>query len=235
VNITQHSGIVRLNILALMVPRQFVTLLSGHLNWCVMMNVLSLLRAPQTLLWPLVFATTFGGVGASCASPFADGNFATFPLPWSVTVPGEVRQLTAPSTAAQFSLLGKHTVDLIQSFTPPSGGTDYLFFTLSNASGAFVFTPTLIGATNLTLISGSGHAGLFSYSFTPPAVGNVTLDFKFTGTSDDDDKRSLVVLSSVSISAAPGPVPGAGLLSFIGLSLIGLGSAARKRLKPQDT
>jgi hypothetical protein len=37
--------------------------------------------------------------------------------------------------------------------------------------------------------------------------------------------------TAVDITAAPGPPPGSGLLSYIALAMLGLGSAAWKRLR----
>jgi hypothetical protein len=64
-----------------------------------------------------------------------------------------------------------------------------------------------------------------SHTFNAPSAGLYSFTLEYAGVNGPPERLEL--------SQAPGPIPGAGLLSYIALALLGLGSAAWKRLRPQ--
>jgi hypothetical protein len=82
-----------------------------------------------------------------------------------------------------------------------------LFPTLSFDASPYTFS---------NVVFGSGDPNTISFFGTVPSIGEFDI-------------------SNVSVEAAPGPIPGAGLLSYIALGLFGLGSAGFKRWRRRST
>jgi hypothetical protein len=97
-------------------------------------------------------------------------------------------------------------------FGQGSGTFDVAAGTITNAAWS--------GTSNFTQL------GYFYLSFgTPPGDG--TLSYSFVGHGGGGAGELSATYTNV--SAAPGPIPGAGLLSYIALAMLGLGSAGWKR------
>jgi hypothetical protein len=117
---------------------------------------------------------------------------------------------------------------LTQSFMLPSAGQYDLSFFLANGpqgnAGTVMFSASINGNALLTLNdpAPSGFSPQI-LAFTGNA-GTNTLTFSFR---DDPD---FLGLTQIEVSAAPGPIPGAGLLSYLALGLLGVGSAGWKKL-----
>ena len=198
--------------------------------------------APRRLLLSLVF-----GLGLFAATPsFAqlqNGNFSNHLDQWTAF---NVTWLDTP--AAQFNTPASA---LYQPLTGLSANTTYdLQFTLSNPVNSFTFAPVVVNGPfqvnsnqlvpgfsilALTPIPPTGGqpitgAGTFAYSFaTPQSFTSITLFFVFAG---NPLVPHSVDLSNVTITSAPGSIPGTGLLSYLALGLLGLGSYGWKRLRP---
>jgi hypothetical protein len=110
-------------------------------------------------------------------------------------------------------------------------------FTLSWTSGGNTFSDTL------TENSFSGSADASHLAMT--ATGNVSCisgatcssfssspsTMSFSATQTVLDTGTTAFSASFTYAAAPGPIPGAGLLSYLALGIIGLGSMGLKRLR----
>jgi hypothetical protein len=132
------------------------------------------------------------------------------------------------------------------TFTVPGGG--------NNLFGIFDYTvigsQISISATTVAFFDGTAFNGFeFSDISQDPGISGMTLDpsttapvnvgdasftshtfaLNFTGQSWTTPGETAVFDLLFQTSPAPGPIPGAGLLSYIALGLVGLGSIARKR------
>jgi hypothetical protein len=135
------------------------------------------------------------------------------PIAWQIPAFGlvlsPVRQCLARPLAAfraaQPVLNGRHC-DVDGSFFDPAG-------VLLNG------VPTQLSTDNLP--NGSSQSGAFTFNL---AAGDI---YSFFAASTD----SILGRGDISVSAAPGPIPGAGLLSYVAIGLLGLGSIGWKRLR----
>jgi len=122
----------------------------------------------------------------------------------------------------------------------PGPGFYDLSFSLRSdgkSGGTQSFSASIDGTKLLNLASGSNFNNSFNLPFLLGTVGvdpaNTILQFAFQndpgyfGLSD----VSVTFEGSASLAAAPGPIPGTGLLSYIALGLLGLGSYGWKRVR----
>jgi hypothetical protein len=152
-----------------------------------------------------------------------------------------------PSGEAKFSVgNGSNTtagtpLTLTSSLTAVAAGSFFMDFSLSNALvSGWSFRPVVQeGGMSLALtpVDPMTHlptgsfaplttTGNFAYEFTVSSAGNLAFIFQFRGTGG-----SGVNIGAFGVEAAPGPIPGTGLLSFGALSVLGLGSFGRKWLQ----
>jgi hypothetical protein len=81
-----------------------------------------------------------------------------------------------------------------------------------------------VAAGTITNALWSGTSGRFTLSFgTPSGIGQLSISFVNGGGAVGGP------FTYHDVNAAPGPIPGAGLLSYVALGFLGLGSEGWKR------
>jgi hypothetical protein len=150
-----------------------------------------------------------------------------------------------PSGAPQFPIppgysLGANNTQGTGYFAQANGFPLYVWFSVAGDAntGAPVYVNSfyIADATNITVTGYSdyGHTPIATLlipnvSFTPELV---TLNWAGVEELDFTGGSGFYVndIQVNEVSAAPGPIPGAGLLSYIALGLLGVGSVGWKRL-----
>jgi hypothetical protein len=175
-------------------------------------------RYRRYFVWAVVAFS--GGVGLGTEHSYAtqyDFNFTT--------------------DTSTFSGAGTFTVDASNVVTAVSGGTgDVAGWTLAPAGSTVgpytvgdLLTPGVsppfygLGPGGVWFNTGSGFEVLNS-SGANDYIENVS-------SSGDATFCCVLVIDTLTPVAAPGPIPGAGLLSYLALGLLGLGSMGWKRLR----
>jgi hypothetical protein len=152
-------------------------------------------------------------------------------------------QVNQHATTADFSATGNVNGGIIQIFSLP--GTYFSFsspftltYTLSNGTfpARFTFDAQVLDTTTNTSLGFSGSTGSangnYSLTFNAPsgAADLLKLQFTDTPTVNGTQSTTLGAVNLTTADPAPGPIPGAGFLSYIALGLLGLGSFGWKRL-----
>jgi hypothetical protein len=111
---------------------------------------------------------------------------------------------------------------LTQSFALPDGQYHLSFLLANNGSpgdGSVGFSASIDG-TPLVALTDPDPFGFTQYDlpFFIATDETATLQFSF------QNDPSFFGLTQISVEAAPGPIPGAGLLSYVALALLGSGS-----------
>jgi hypothetical protein len=168
--------------------------------------------------------------------------FQSFPLPGNVTGspsvdlvgPGFFPELAMPSNGNSVDLDGSTG----SGHSPAGELKSFLSFVLGNYIVQFDLAGNLRGATAQTTtvcIGGScqslSPANNQPYTLEMLSFTGVSGNLTFTDPGPSDQIGNL--LDNVVVNAAPGPIPGAGLLSYIALGLFGFGSMGWKRLRQQ--
>jgi hypothetical protein len=141
---------------------------------------------------------------------------------------------TGTTTGVSFLITG--TSPLTATNTLPIGAGDTFTLAWATANGTFAdtlteqtvsSTGTLPGAFEMIATGNVSCSGVCAPSLTSSPT---ELAFTFNQTSPLVGSASF---SYSTVNAAPGPIPGAGLLSYIALGLMGLGSMGWKKLRQQ--
>jgi hypothetical protein len=166
----------------------------------------------------------------------------------SLTIPNGTIAIAAPNLGNGFSGISTTTFGNLYGFntTPggknwlgfPTGSATFTFNTPTNSFGAFFTGLQTIFTTLLQITFNDGTSQTFNLPGNAPV--NVNGGAQYFGFTDTNSFISVTIsnlgidawgIDDVSFNAvaAPGPIPGSGLLCYIALAILGLGSAGWKR------
>jgi hypothetical protein len=118
----------------------------------------------------------------------------------------------------------------VQNPNPGTTEADYRVFSYSDGN----ITNSGPNFHNAVLVTGQAYEQI-TFNFTTNNAGSFEVDFvndmsTFNGTGNSAPSTDLVTFADVTLVAAPGPIPGAGLLSYLAIGALGIISVGWKRL-----
>jgi hypothetical protein len=129
----------------------------------------------------------------------------------------------------EFTLTGTAPLDLSYTLTANNGNSftfETIFTDLTHGGSGPVTAVHTTAGSFVDVVNSSGSPASFR------SGDHIEVQFELLAHGSEEDRSHPdVTISRVSLVAAPGPIPGAGLFSYVALGLIGLGSMGWKRFR----